>query len=279
VLTGYSQAFALNYLKPNLNKAQTLGVGLGLLYSRKHELAYATRNDRLVYFDDPATHIFRNFTAIGSLFFRPEIHQSHTLLLQFSQFHFTDTIYSLNPDFYINNHTSPHFLSLEYEFRSDHRNLIYYPTSGYYFDLVISKHGLGFLQNSKLNVLNISSSYKRYLPVQERWFLLTGATAKLSFSSKQPYFMSRSLGYMYDFVRGYEYYVVDGMHAGLLKTNLKYQILKPVVIQLPFIRSEKFSKMHLSLFLGIHSDIGFVYEPETIILRTGYPTVCSGEME
>ncbi|MBE0661828.1 MAG: hypothetical protein IH597_05105 [Bacteroidales bacterium] len=261
VLAGYSQAFALNYLKPNLNKAQTLGFGLGFSFSRRHELAYATSNDLLVYFDDPRKYTMRDFIVNGSLFFRPQIHQSHSLLLQFSQFHFTDTIYSLNPDFYINNNTSPRFLSLVYEFRSDHRNLKYYPTSGYYYDLVVSKHGLGILQNSKLNVLNVSSSYKRYLPLHERWYLLTGATAKLSFSSEQPYFMSRSLGYMYDFVRGYEYYVVDGTHAGLLKTNLKYQILKPVVIQLPFIRSEKFSKLHLSLFLGIHSDIGFVYEP------------------
>jgi len=261
VLTGYSQAFALNYLKPNLNKAQTLGFGLGLTFSRRHELAYATRNDLLVYIDDPREYTMRAFIANGLFFFRPKIHQSHSLLLQFSQYQFTDTIYSLNPDFYINNNTSPHFLSLEYEFRSDHRNLKYYPTSGYYFDLIVSKHGLGFLQNSKLNVFNISSSYKRYLPLHERLYLLTGATAKLSFSSQQPYFMSRSLGYMYDFVRGYEYYVVDGMHAGLLKTNLKYQILKPVVLQLPLIRSEKFSKLHLSLFLGIHSDIGFVIEP------------------
>jgi hypothetical protein len=261
LINGYSQTFSLAYQKPNINPAQTIGLGFSTTLSRRHEVAYATRNDQLVFFDESGDYAIQSFTATASLSYRPKIHESHSLWLHYNNFRFKDTIYRLNPEFFINNKTSANYLSLVYEFRSDHRNLRYYPTAGHYFDLVLVKHGLGFLQNSKLNVFNINATYKKYLEFRPRWYLFAGASARMSFSPRRPFFMNRSLGYMYDFIRGYEYYVVNGLHAGILKTNLKYQLMPFTVVQLPFIKTEKFSIMHLSLYLGIHSDFGFVHEP------------------
>jgi hypothetical protein len=260
-LTGYSQAFAISYLKPNVNRAQTIGFGLNASYNRRRELAFATRNDQPVYFDHPGEYSMSNFMINAMFYYRPKIHESHSFWLQYSAYRFSDTLQKLNPDFFQGDNNSPRFLSMLYEFRSDHRNLKYYPTSGYYFDLVLSKHGLGFSQNNGINIFNVSTTYKNYTELLPRWFLLSGATLKISSSSRQPYFMNRSLGYMYDFVRGYEYYVVDGQHLGLLKTNIKYQVLQPTIIRLPFIKTEKFNKLHLALYLGFHSDIGYVLEP------------------
>jgi hypothetical protein len=260
-LTGYSQAFAISYLKPNMNRAQTIGIGLNASYNRRRELAYATQSDQLVYFHHPGEYSMTSFMINALFYYRPKIHESHSFWLQFSDYRFSDTIQKLNPVFLHSGNNSPRFLSMVYEFRSDHRNLKYYPTSGYYYDLVVSKHGLGFSQNNGVNILNVSTTYKKYTELLPRWFLLSGATLKISSSSRPPYFMTRSLGYMYDFVRGYEYYVVDGQHLGLLKTNIKYQVLQPTIIKLPFIKTEKFSKLHLSLYLGLHFDIGYVLEP------------------
>jgi len=260
-LLGYSQRFALSYLKPNINKAQTIGVGVSATYNRSRELAYATRNDQLAFFDAPGDFSLRSFSLNAMLYYRPQLYQSHSFSLQFDEYYISDTIFRLNPAFFLEHKPDPHFLSFIYEFRSDHRNLKAYPTSGYYFDLVLSKHGLGLLQNSNLNILNVSTSYKKYLPLAPRLYLFAGATAKFSFSNKQPYFMNRSLGYMYDFIRGYEYYVVDGKHLGYIKTNLKYEIMRPRMIYLNFIPTEKFSKLHLALYIGLHSDAGYVHKP------------------
>ncbi len=263
LIHGYSQTFSLAYQKPNINPAQTIGLGFSTTLSRRHELAYATRDDQLAFFDDSGDYAIQSFTASASLSYRPKIHESHSLWLHYNNYRFKDTIYRLNPEFFINNKTSANYLSLVYEFRSDHRNLRYYPTAGHYFDLVLVKHGLGFLQNSDLNVLNVNTTFKKYLEFYPRWYLFAGASARMSFSPRRPFFMNRSLGYMYDFIRGYEYYVVNGLHAGILKTNLKYQLMPFTVVQLPFIKTEKFSKMHLSLYIGIHSDLGYVHEPNS----------------
>lgn len=262
-LAGHRQAFSLSYLKPNLNNAQTIGLGFNVTLSRKHELPFATHKDQLVYFYNPYDYSFQGFTANILFYYRPQIHESHSFWIQYSGYRFNDTIYKLNPRFFINDNTSPRFLSLIYEFRSDRRNLKYYPTSGYYYDLVLLKHGLGIFQKSDLSVFNLSTIIKKYFTLKPRWYLLAGASAKFSFASRQAFFMSNSLGYLYDFVRGYEYYVINGRHVGLIKTNLKYQLLPNTIINLPFIKTEKFSKLHLSLYVGVHSDIGYVYEPES----------------
>lgn len=261
MIGGYNQSLGIAYSKPNINRAQTIGLGFGATYSRRHEVAYATKNDELAYYDDPGRFSFKGFDINTSLLYRPLIHHRHILTLQYSQYIFSDTINKLNPHYFISSNSKPNFLSLIYEFRSDYRNLKYYPTAGHYFDLKISKQGFGFFQNSKLNVFDIASAFKKYFTFSDRWYLLTGVSVKLSLADRQPYFMSSSLGYKYDFIRGYEYYVVDGRHTALTKLNLKYCILEPTIIHLPFIPTEKFSKLHLSLYLGMHSDMGYVYEP------------------
>jgi len=38
----------------------------------------------------------------------------------------------------------------------------------------------------------------------------------------QPYFNYRAMGYKNDYVRGYEYYIVDGSHYALLRSDLRY---------------------------------------------------------
>lgn len=261
LLAGYSQAFAISYLKPNVNKSQTIGLGMNVSYSRLRELAYTTRNDQLVFFDRPDKYSMKSFMVNAMFYYRPQIHESHTIWLQYTSQKFSDTILKLNPIFIANGKNSPRFFSIIYEFRSDHRNLKYYPTSGYYYDLVLSKHGLGLSQKSGIDILNVSTTIKKYLQLFPSLYFFAGATAKLSSSKQQPYFLHQSLGYLYDFVRGYEYYVVNGQYLGLLKTNIKYQILQPTIIRLPLIKTEKFSKLHLSLYLGFHSDIGYVLEP------------------
>lgn len=262
ILMGYSQTIALLYQNPNINQSQTAGLGFSILYNRKRETLYATRDDKPAFYNSPDNYAVSSLSANMLFYYRPHIHESHSLRVQYIHLQISDTMLILNPGYFTSNVDRPYFLSLIYEYRSDHRNLKYYPTAGYYFDLLIAKHGLGFLQNNDLNVLNVSLNYKKYTGLHPRWYLLAGAGAKMSFAARRPYILNPSLGYMYDFVRGYEYYMINGRYTGLLKTNLKYQLMAPRIINLSFIPTEKFSKLHLSLYLGIHSDLGYVHEPE-----------------
>ena len=71
------------------------------------------------------------------------------------------------------------------------------------------------------------------------------------------YSFQRGLGYD-DYVRGYEYYVIDGQNYGLYRANLKYLLLKSNLEKVPLIKNEKFGKFFYSLYLSTYLDLGYV---------------------
>jgi hypothetical protein len=84
-----------------------------------------------------------------------------------------------------------------------------------------------------------------------------------------PYFIQSGLGYGRYFVRGYEYYVVDGQKIGLLKANLKFALLPTRVLQINQLKSEKFSKLHYAFYMNLFTDAGYSegkYKPDETTL-------------
>ena len=62
------------------------------------------------------------------------------------------------------------------------------------------------------------------------------------------------------YVRGYEYYVVDGQSYWLSKTAAKYALIEKTNFDIPYVKMKQFNKSHYSLYLGIFSDIGYVID-------------------
>ncbi|MFM8759917.1 MAG: hypothetical protein ACKODS_10305, partial [Methylophilaceae bacterium] len=73
-----------------------------------------------------------------------------------------------------------------------------------------------------------------------------------------PYFNQRALGYGGDYIRGYDLYVMNGQQFALFRSNLKYTLLKQRVYEFPYIRSEKFKKFPVALYLNGFFDTGYV---------------------
>ena len=75
-----------------------------------------------------------------------------------------------------------------------------------------------------------------------------------------------ALGYE-DYVRGYEYYVVDGQSYWLSKTAIKYALIEKTYFEIPYVKMKQFKKSHYSLYFGIFSDLGYVLneQPENTL--------------
>mgnify|MGYP006139606093 FL=1 len=63
-----------------------------------------------------------------------------------------------------------------------------------------------------------------------------------------------------DYVRGYEYYVVDGQSYWLSKTAAKYALIEKTTFDIPYVKMKQFNKSHYSLYLGVFSDLGYVID-------------------
>ena len=82
---------------------------------------------------------------------------------------------------------------------------------------------------------------------------------KYSTKGNQPYFIEEALGYE-DYVRGYEYYVIDGQSYWLSKTAIKYELIEKTAFAIPYVKMEQFNKAHYALYFGLFSDLAYVLD-------------------
>ncbi|TAL58842.1 MAG: hypothetical protein EPN85_10575 [Bacteroidetes bacterium] len=253
---GYTEKYGITYKIPYLTRKQTSGAGLSFSYSRNHEIAYMTADNKLLYFKYPTEYVREEFTGKMYYSYRSGIHNTHTLETKYLNGKVSDTLNHYSVGYFIGQETKMQYLLLDYSFRMDHRDAKYFPLKGYYLELEATKLGLGLLSKEKIDVLNLFFTLKKYQKISSRFYLAGSLRIKFSPNSDQPYYVQRGLGFG-DYVRGYEYYVIDGQSYGTTKWGLKYEIIKPKirVIPLPF---EKFNLFHYALYAGIFGDAGYV---------------------
>jgi len=214
------------------------------------------------------------------LSYRRNINTSHQLELRYQHVGFSDSLLNHNPDYNYKYRTTCDYLSLYYKLKIDHRDAKYYPLEGWYLDAELFKGGLGLGFEKPVNVLWLRSTTRLFIPLSNRWFIGTSIVGKVSSSSYQPYYLMQGLGYDRDFVRGYEYYVVDGNHYALSRNTVKFAILPERKADLDFIHSQKFSRIHYAAYITVYADAGYSWVdsryphslnalPEQMLLGTG----------
>ncbi|MGD0709752.1 MAG: POTRA domain-containing protein [Bacteroidales bacterium] len=256
IRAGFDQTFALSYKIPYINKDKTIGMGISAGYTGNHEVAYVTQKDVQLSYKDEDKYVQQNIFATFNITYRPDIYNFQIFQVNYNHYLFSDTLFKLNPHFATNEHVQ--YFTFYYFFRSDHRDIAAYPLKGYYFDLELNKNGFGILKDENLYASYLHTSIRKFWQIHNRWYLASGINAKLSNNASQPYFIERGLGYGPNFVRSYEYYVVDGQDYALLKTNLKYELIKTGMKRLKFIPYKKFSLFYYAVYLGCFVDAGYV---------------------
>jgi outer membrane protein assembly factor BamA len=256
--TGYRNLYKLTYNKPYFNARQTFGWGLEAAYSSSHELAYMTLGNRQQFVKLDDQFVFHNSYVSAELNYRPAFRNMHALRLGYNFFHFADTLLALNPRFSLGERTELGFLSLSWEFKNDFRDLRAYPRKGHYFDVRLSRHGLGLLKDELMDITTLETSYRKYWELAPRWFFAAGGNAKLSQGKTNVYFSQQGLGFLGDLVRGYENFVIDGQHFLVLKSNLKFALVPQRTGRIGFLPGERFQLIHYAFYLNLFADAGYV---------------------
>jgi len=251
---GFNQKYGFTYRIPYLNRKQTLGAGFGADMDLNHQVAVRTVNNQPFYFNGTGSYPKELTFVFGDFLLRPNIYVVHTFRLAYSHYYLQDTLLHM-PGFSLTYSNNQDFATIWYQYKNDHRDVQYYPLRGWYLDMEFN-HSVPywFTHNTY-----IKSLFRRYFQLSPRWYYAFSLLGKLSLESQQPYYLQRGLGYNRDFVRGYEYYVVDGQHYLLLKDNIKFAILPERVEKFNFIRTTKFNTIPLALYANLFVDMGYVY--------------------
>jgi len=258
---GYTQRISFYYKIPFINKKQKSGLSFGFAYSRNHQTAVRTLFNEVVYFKDEDKYARSETGASVSYSHRADLYESHLIEGSYRYAQVLDTVLTLNADYFSESKSSTKYFSLRYLFKSDHRDLVAYPLRGRYMDVELLKTGLPFLKDD-VNIYSLTARLKKYWELSNGFYVSAGATARITGTQNQPYYNSRALGYGTDFLRGYEYYVIDGQSFALFKTNLKYKLLGERVLDASFIPLNKFNVIPFSFYLNLYSDAGYVYDSQ-----------------
>ena len=252
---GYDEQFGFHYDIPFINKPQTVGIILGAGLRRNHEVTYQTVDNKPVRYRDD-DYIRREYYAYMALNIRKNIHTSHYFSLEYNNHQYNEVVFELNPDFDPDQNEKFKYFSLTYFYKNDHRDSRTYPLKGYYADAILVKRGLGISKDANVNLLSLTSNLRKYWDLGHSWYFASGFTGRIANTGRNPYFLNTGLGYGRDFVRGYEYYVIDGQDFAMIKTDLKYALFQDQITNLPILPS-KFNKIHWSVYLSFFADAAY----------------------
>ncbi|MEO8085879.1 MAG: POTRA domain-containing protein [Bacteroidota bacterium] len=261
VRLGYIQQVSFSYSIPYINKNQHSGLNFGFSYSRNHQAAYETSYDDVVYYKDTAKFAREAYSGVIEYTYRKGLYDTHYLSGGFLNVQVQDTVLKLNTEYLANGKSNEHYYSLRYFYRKDRRDYVYYPLRGYTYNVEVVKNGMPFL-NDDVNYLFLTAELKKFWQLNRRFYFSTSVRGKLSDHHFQPYYNTRALGFGRDYVRGYEYYVVDGQHFALLKTNFKFELFPKKEVHAGFIPFEKFATIPFSFFINIYGDAGYVEDTQ-----------------
>lgn len=259
VYFGYNYMLGFDYLFPFVNKRQTIGLGFGGSYSLAHEIAVNTVNDKPLYKTKEDGFLQRQYNLSARMLFRRGIYNSQLIRLDYVGYRFSDEVEDV-PGFLLEPNSELSFFNISWNFRFDHRDVHFYPLKGYYFDVMLN-HSIPY-RNTHNSFLK--AKINLYGSPAKRFYLAGGLSGKLSFSREQPYLLQKGLGYDPDVIRGYEYYVIDGQHFFVLRTEARYAVVPWHIDHLRIFRSDKFNTFPWALYANLFGDLGFVKQyPES----------------
>ncbi len=258
---GYTQKYELEYQLPGLNSKQTFGFRTNLFYSRNREVAYRTEGNKLLFERFDEDYPVERVRFSGALTWRPGLFFYHELGSAYHQNQVNKTVIDeLNEDFFLDQKTKQQYFRLHYAFTFDQRDIKPDPLNGQLLRLSLQKSGLGIFND--LDAFSLSGNYARYIPLGEKWSwesILKGEVALQR--NQQPYYNYRALGFEPDFLRGYEYYVIDGLDYGYWKNSIRFQLLKKEINWGEYMPIPQFKVMPFRIYLSLNQDLGIVNTP------------------
>jgi len=260
---GKNHHMSLAYQDPYIDKKKHVGVGFEAGYKNNREIGYLTQDDKLLFAFASEGLSTEKYFSINSTY-RNNIFTTHQLVAGFRAFSFSDSLVALNPDYSYTDVPQPKFMYLYYKLKIDHRDIKYYPLKGWYVDMEFNKSGLGFSFEKPVDIMWAKTTTRFYAQLSKRWYTGISFIGKVSSSAWQPYFLIQGLGYGRDYVRGYEYNVIDGKHFGIVRSNIKYALVPEQTHNIGFIPTPKFGLIHYAVYLTVFADAGYVWQPQWI---------------
>jgi len=257
---GNFRKYELEYEGIRLDKAEKHSLSVKLLFSEQKVLPWIIMDNSYLTLKTDQK-LFNSTIVAFKYTYRKEYFNSHSVSFGYSENNIADTILKLNPYFLGLNNQRQRYFNLGYEFSRDTRDSHFYPKTGYLIVAGINKVGLGILQGeyNRTDVVIKLYGYRKFI----NRFYGASAIQFTSYSNENPIFYDQTgLGSL-QFVRGYEYYSVNGDQTILFKSLLKFELLPKQVVNLkiwPIRKVYQLNRIPFEIYTNMFFDAGYVYD-------------------
>jgi outer membrane protein assembly factor BamA len=257
---GYERKFQITYDLPYFNENQTLGFRGDIFYAQAKEWGLDTKSDTLSLISNQDSVMIRRFRLTAGLRYQQGVFSKHEAEIRFHRNQISDFAAAYNPDFFLDGNTLQRYFALTYTFTTDYRDFKPYPLKGYFFSATLTKEGFGVFGD--INTLYIAPNFAYYQPISKRFSAAINVRGKVSLLRNQlPYFNNRSIGYLPDYMRGYEYYVVDGLDYVMARASVRFQWLDKSFIMKRKNKDKKRNYFPLKIYSTVFHDEAFANNP------------------
>ncbi|MCW3079164.1 POTRA domain-containing protein [Segetibacter sp.] len=263
MVSGYTQQFSLRYDNPNIDNKLKNGINIGFGFKRNRELNYgmdSARPNKISFVKQADRFLLNEHYVDFAYTYRPAIRTRHTFRASYGNVVVDDSVVKLNPTYFAYYGTRSRHFDLSYNLSYINLDYAPYPLKGFSGEAGIFKrfgNGSNFSQLSGRGNYNIRLSPASYMQFQ--------AAGILRFPFNQPYISNNLLGSTSLYMRGLEYYVIEGVAGGVGRATIKNEILS-FNLRSP-LKSKTHDKIPFRVFLKAFGDVGYSYTPNYGISR------------
>lgn len=280
-INGYSRNMSFSYTAPYSNKKLSEGFTIGAGYLQKRELPIKTNyNDSLLFYpSDSATKakadfVYKSWYINAGYTIRRGFFKKHIFSASYTHVKIADSVITkqYNPNYFKDPVLSKGVLDLIYTLQYANVNNGSYPLTGKTYFFSIQKRGLGF--TGGVNMLQLEAGLNTYIDLDKGWYSSFQLNGKIKLPFNQAYVNQRGLGYGESYLRGLEYYVIDGVATALIKSTLKKKLIS-FYIPVPYF-PKLLTRIPFTLFAKTYADLGYAYTQKTFATNLNNRLLYSG---
>ena len=258
LLNGYARNISFSYSAPASDSKLSEGFRISAGFTQNREIAYKTNyNDSILQFKKGGF-VRNNFFASVSYQSRKGFFKHSFYTLSYTYQSVNDSVITLkyNPNYFGKARSSIGFPDLSYTFQYANVDHVNYPLTGTLAGVTVFKRGFGL--TGGINMLSVDGAYIRYLShFNNKLYSSIQLYAKLKVPFNLAYINQHALGYGELYLRGQEYYVIDGILAAVVKYTVKKKILS-FKIPVPF-HIRQLPNIPFTFFAKTYADLGYCY--------------------
>lgn len=254
-ITGFTKQLTLSYRRPFIDKSLKWGMSIDLAVGKNKQINYITEKDKQLYlkYNDYVKNFFRSNLELT---YRNALYTNHVFGFGYTSIKLADTVLKLNPNYTNNSTKLVRYPEIYYELTYQKLDYIPYPTKGYAGELYVGKQGF----DSKMNVWYLAVKGVGVWHLAKNLFYSVGAAGIIKVPFDQPYMNTQLLGYGDVTLKGYEYYVVDGVAGALVNASLNQRITN-FSFHIPRTKWLTPRQIPLIIYAKVFGNAGYAYNP------------------